>query len=149
MGFDRIDICPKYAFPAHGVDQPNFHTRQVDVCREQVNALAVVQNTVAVRHGRVVDHILHHIRQRHGQLVRLRVAEGKRQEALRIGIDQQDPFVFLCKPDSEVSGGCGFTHAAFLVRHRNYFAIRYMGFLLCINLAACGEADGYVKLGII
>ena len=90
--------------------------------------------------------ILHHIRQRHGQLVRLRVAEGKRQEALRIGIDQQDPFVFLCKPDSEVSGGCGFTHAAFLVRHRNYFAIRYMGFLLCINLAACGEASGYVRV---
>jgi hypothetical protein len=36
-----------------------------------------------------------------------------------------------------------------LVRHRDHFAIRHMGFLLCINLAACGEADGYVKLGII
>jgi len=31
-----------------------------------------------------------------------------------------------------------------LVRHRDHFAIRHMGFLLHINLAACGEASGYV-----
>ena len=146
MWFDRIDICPQHAFPAHGVDQPNLHAGQFNVRRKQVNALAMVQNTVAVRHGRVVDHILHHIRQRHGQLIRLRVAEGKRQGALRIGVDQQDPLVLLCQSDAEIGGGRGFTHASLLVRHRDHFAIRHMGFLLYIDLAACGEAGGYVRV---
>ena len=109
----------------------------------------MVQNAVAVRHGRVVDHILHHIRQRHGQLVRLRVADGKRQRSLCVCVDKQTPFVFLRKPDSEVGGCCGFTNAAFLVRHRDHFAIRHLGFLLYIDLAACGEADGYVNFGMI
>ena len=49
MGLDRIDICPQHAFPAHGVDQPNFHAGQLNVRREQVNALTVMQNTAAVR----------------------------------------------------------------------------------------------------
>ena len=146
MGLDRIDICPQYALSAHSVDEPNFHARQVDVRREQVYAFAMVQNTVAVRHGRVVDHILHHIRQRHGQLIRLRIAERKRQGALRIGVDQQDPLVLLCQSDAEIGGGRGFAHAAFLVCHCDHFAIRHMGFLLCINLAACGETDGYVRV---
>ena len=146
MGLDRIDICPQHAFPAHGVDQPNFHAGQLNVRREQVNALTVMQNTAAVRNRGIVDHILHHIRQRHGQLIRLRIAERKRQGALRIGVDQQDPLVLLCQSDAEIGGGRGFAHAAFLVCHCDHFAIRHMGFLLCINLAACGETDGYVRV---
>ena len=79
MGLDRIDICPQHAFPAHGVDQPNFHAGQLNVRREQVNALTVMQNTAAVRERGIIDHILHDVRQRNGQLIRLRVAEGERQ----------------------------------------------------------------------
>ena len=60
-------------------------------------------------------------------------------------VNEQYPLVLLGKPDAEVGGGRGLAHAALLVRHRNHFAIRHMGFLLCINLAACGEADGYVR----
>lgn len=37
------------------------------------------------------------------------------------------------------------TYAALLVRHRDHFAIRHMGFLLYIDLATCGGADGYVR----
>ena len=36
MGFDRIDICPQHAFPAHGVDQPNLHAGQFNVRWQQV-----------------------------------------------------------------------------------------------------------------
>ena len=149
MGLDRMDICPQHAFPAHGVDEPNFHARQVDVSREQVYAFAMVQNTVAVRHGRVVDHILHDVCQRDGQLIRLRIAEGEGQRALCICVDEQHPLVLPGKSDAEIGGGRGFAHAALLVRHRDHFAIRHMGFLLHINLAACDEADGYVILGTI
>ena len=144
MGFDRIDICPQHAFPAHGVDQPNLHAGQFNIRREQVNTLTVVQNTAAVRNGGIVDHILHDVRQCNGQLIRFRVAEGEGQRALRVCVNEQHPLVLLGKPDAEVSGGRGFAHAALLVRHRDHFAIRHMGFLLCINLAACGEAGGYV-----
>ena len=146
MGLDRIDICPQHAFPAHGVDQPNFHAGQLNVRREQVNALTVMQNTAAVRERGIIDHILHDVRQRNGQLIRLRVAEGEGQRALRICVNEQYPFVLLGKSDAEVSGGRGFTHAALLVRHRDHFAIRHMGFLLYIDLAACGEAGGYVRV---
>ena len=48
------------------------------------------------------------------------------------------------KSDAEVGGGRGLAPAALLVRHRDHFAIRHMGFLLHMNLAACGAADGYV-----
>ena len=90
--------------------------------------------------------ILHDFRQRDGQFIRLRVAEGESQRALRVCVNEQHPLVLLGKPDAEIGGGRGLAHAALLVRHRDHFAIRHMGFLLCINLAACGEADGYVRV---
>ena len=145
MGLDRIDICPQHTFPAHGVDQPDLHAGQFDVCREQVNALAVMQNTAAVRNGGIVDHILHDVRQCDGQLIRLRVTEGEGQRTLCICINKQHPFVLLGKSDAEVGCSRGFAHTTLLVCYRNHFAIRHMGFLLCIKLAACGEADGYVE----
>ena len=74
-----------------------------------------MQNTVAVRERGIIDHILHDVRQRNGQLIRLRVAEGEGQRALRICVNEQHPFVLLGKSDAEVSGGRGFTHAALLV----------------------------------
>ena len=144
MGFDRIDICPQHAFPAYGVDQPDLHTGQFNVRRKQVNALAVMQNTAAVRNGGIVDHILHDVRQRDRQLIRLWVAEGEGQRALCVCVNEQHTLVLLGKPDAEVGGGRGFAHTALLVRHRDHFAIRHMGFLLYIDLAACCEADGYV-----
>ena len=54
MWLDSIDICPQHAFPAHGVDQPDLHAGQLNVRREQVNTLAVMQNTAAVRNGGIV-----------------------------------------------------------------------------------------------
>ena len=146
MGFDRIDICPQHAFPAHGVDQPNFHAGQLNVRREQVNALTVMQNTAAVRNRGIVDHILHDVRQCDGKFVRLRVAEGECQRALCVCVNEQHPLVLLGKPDAEVGCSRGFAHAALLVRYCNHFAIRHMGFLLYINLAACSEAGGYVRV---
>ena len=149
MGLDCMDICPQHAFPAHGVDQPELHAGQFNVRREQVNALTVMQNTAAVRDGGIVDHILHDVCQRDGQLIRLRIAEGEGQRALCICVDEQHPLVLPGKSDAEIGGGRGLAHAALLVRHRDHFAIRHMGFLLHINLAACDEADGYVILGTI
>ena len=79
----------------------------------------------------------------------LRIAEGEGQRALRICVNEQHSLVLPGKPDAEIGGGRGFAHAALLVRHRDHFAIRHMGFLLHINLAAWDEADGYVILGTI
>ena len=79
-----------------------------------------------------------------GVIQLLRIAEGESQRTLCICVDKQHPLVLPGKPDAEVGGGRGLAHAALLVRHRDHFAIRHMGFLLRINLAACGAADGYV-----
>ena len=79
----------------------------------------------------------------------LRIAEGEGQRALRICVNEQRSLVLPGKPDAEIGGGRGLAHAALLVRHRDHFAIRHMGFLLHINLAAWDEADGYVILGTI
>ena len=128
MGLDRMDICPQHAFPAHGVDQPELHAGQLNVRREQVNALTVMQNTAAVRDGGIVDHILHDVCQRNGQLIRLRVAEGEGQRALCICINEQHPLVLPGKPDAEIGGGRGFAYTTLLIRHRDHFAIRHMGF---------------------
>ena len=146
MRLDRIDICPQHTFPAHVVDQPDFHAGQLNVRREQVNAFTVMQNAAAVRDRAIVDHILHDVCQRDRQFIRLWVAEGEGQRALRVCVNEQHPLALLGKPDAEVGCGRGFAHAALLVRHCDHFAIRHMGFLLCINLAACGEADGYVQV---
>ena len=75
----------------------------------------------------------------------LRIAEGEGQRALRICVNEQHSLVLPGKPDAEIGGGRGLAHAALLVRHRDHFAIRHMGFLLHINLAAWDEADGYVE----
>ena len=61
---------------------------------------------------------------------------------MSICVNEQYLLILLGKPDPKVNGR-GFTYAALWVRHHNHFAIRYMGFLLWINLTACGEADGY------
>lgn len=112
MELYRIDICPQHAFTAHSVYEPNFHTRQFNVCRQQINALAVAQNTVAIRNRDIVNHVLHNICKRNGQFVRLGVTEGKRQRSLRVRVDQQNPFVFLRQPDTEICGRRGFAHAS-------------------------------------
>ena len=103
MGLYLVDICPQRPFTVHSVHQPDFHTRQCDIRRQQVNAFAVVQNTVTIGNRLVVNHRLYNVCKRNGQIVRFRITEGERQRILRVCVDQQDPFVFLCKPDSEVS----------------------------------------------
>ena len=79
-----------------------------------------------------------------GVIQLLRIAEGEGQRALCICADKQHPLVLPGKSDAEVGGGRALAHAALLVCHRDHFAIRHIGFLLRINLAACGAADGYV-----
>ena len=79
-----------------------------------------------------------------GVIQLLRIAEGEGQRTLCICVNEQHPLVLPGKTDAEVGGGRGLSHTALLVRHRDHFAIRHMGFLLHINLAACGEADDYV-----
>ena len=51
-------------FTAYGVNQPYF--QQFDVGREQVNALAVVQDTFLNIYGIVLNDVLHDGRERDG-----------------------------------------------------------------------------------
>ena len=63
-----------------------------------------------------------------GVIQLLRIAEGESQRTLCICVDKQHPLVLPGKSDAEVGGGRGLAHAALLVRHRDYFAIRHMVF---------------------
>lgn len=63
-----------------------------------------------------------------GVIQLLRIAEGEGQRALCICADKQHPLVLPGKSDAEVGGGRGLAPAALLVRHRDHFAIRHMGF---------------------
>ena len=59
-------------------------------------------------------------------------------------IAKQNLLVLLCQSDAEIGGGRVFAYAAFLVRHRNHFAIRHLGFspLQRFSRLQCG---GYVE----
>ena len=59
--------------------------------------------------------MLHSVRQRKGQLVRLGIAQADRQAALRVSVDQQDFLSGLRQPDSQVGTGRCLANAAFLV----------------------------------
>ena len=79
-----------------------------------------------------------------GVIQLLRIAEGEGQRALCICVNEQHPLVLPGKPDAEVGGSRGFAHAALLFVTAITLQFAIWVFLLCINLAACGEADGYV-----
>ena len=80
-----------------------------------------------------------------GVIQLLRIAEGEGQRALCICVDKQHPLVLPASPMPRLAVVVVLPTPPLLIRHRDHFAIRHMGFLLHINLAAWDEADGYVE----
>ena len=91
----------------------------MDVRRHQVYALWVVQDTLAGTKRLIHQDTPHSVRQRKGQLVRLRIAQADRQATLRVSVDQQDFLSSLRQTDSKIGTGSGFANAALLVGNGN------------------------------
>ena len=65
--------------------------------------------------------------------------------ALGVYVRQQDPLAAQRKTGPKVIDGGAFADAILLVRHTDDFRFAISGFLLPKDLAACDEADGYVR----
>ena len=60
-------------------------------------------------------------------------------------IQKQNLFVVQCNASPQVIDGGAFTNAAFLVHYTYHIGFRHIGVsCLSVDLAACGETDGYV-----
>jgi len=73
--FHFIDAGFQHAFTAYGVNQPYFQPRQLNVGREQVNALVMVQDASGNIGGFIINDVLHDSRERVGQAVWAAVTE--------------------------------------------------------------------------
>ena len=62
--FYLMDAGFQHAFTAYGVYQPYFQSRQLNVRREQVNALVMVQDALGNIDGLIINDVLHDSRER-------------------------------------------------------------------------------------
>ena len=113
LSLKRIQILPQNGLTAHGVHQRDLHAGELDVSRHQVNALRVVQDTLAGTQRLVHQDTSHRVGQGKGQLVRLRVAPADCQTVLRVPVDQQHFLPGLRQPDPQVRAGGCLANAAF------------------------------------
>ena len=119
LSLERVQVLPQDGLTAHGVHQGDLHAGELDVCGHQVNALRVVQDTLAGAQRLVHQDTAHRVGQSKGQLVRLGMAQADGQAALRVSVDQQDFLSGLRQTDSKIGTGGGFANAALLVGNGN------------------------------
>ena len=115
LPLERVQILPQDGLTAHGVHQGDLHAGELDVSGHQVNALRVVQDTLAGAQRLVHQDTAHRVGQGKGQLVRLGVAQADGQAALRVPVDQQHFLPGLRQPNPQVRAGGCLANAAFLV----------------------------------
>ena len=115
LPLERVQILPQDGLTAHGVHQGDLHAGELDVSGHQVNALRVVQDTLAGAQRLVHQDTAHRVGQGKGQLVRLGVAQADGQAALRVPVDQQHFLSGLRQPNPQVRAGGCLANAAFLV----------------------------------
>ena len=89
LSLERVQILPQDSLTAHGVHQGDLHAGELDVCGHQVNALRVVQDTLARAQRLVHQDTAHRVGQGKGQLVRLGVAQADGQAGLGVSVHQQ------------------------------------------------------------
>ena len=95
-----IRVLPKDGLTAHGIHQRDLHAGELDVGGHQVNALRVVQDTLAGAQRLVHQDTAHRVGQGKGQLVRLGVAQADSQAALWVPVNQQHFLPGLRQPDA-------------------------------------------------
>ena len=80
----------QHLFPVHAVDEGNFQPCQLDVSRDQVNALCMVQDAFTGRNTLIVHGLYHQGGKGGGQFIGLLPAHADGQAALRVSVHQQD-----------------------------------------------------------
>jgi len=109
----------QHLFPVHGVDKGHFQPCQFDVCRNQVNALCMMQDALTGLDGLVIHGFCHQGGKSDGQFIGLLPAHADGQAALWVGVHQQDFFALHRQPDAQIFTGSGLAGAAFLVDDGN------------------------------
>ena len=71
LAFGTVQHLFEHLFPVHAVHKGNFHSCQLDVSWDKVNALRMVQDALTGLDGLVVHGFLHKGGQCGGQLIRL------------------------------------------------------------------------------
>ena len=105
----------EHLFPVQAIDKGNFQPCQFDVCRNQINALCMVQDAFTGRNTLIVHGFCHQGGKGRGQFIGLLPAHADGQAALWVSVHQQDFFAFHRQPDAQIFTGGGFAGTAFLV----------------------------------
>ena len=117
---------PHDRFTAHGIDQRDLQRRQLDICRQQINAGIVMQDTLSGTDWLVGDDLAHQVGQGGGKLVRLGPSQHLRQVPLGVCVHQKDFFTLPRKTNGK-AGGCGsLADAAFLVCKGDSFHFKHL-----------------------
>ena len=91
-------------------------------------------------------HAAHDVGEGQEEVVRLALAQHFGQVALRATSSSKTFFPSSAKPAPSIDSGA-FADAALLIRYTYHLGFRYIGVpSFSIDLAACGETDGYVRV---
>ena len=96
--FAPVQHLFEHLFPVHAVDKGNFQPCQFDVCRNQVNALCMVQDAFTGWNALVVHGFCHQGGKGGGQFIGLLPAHADGQAALRVSVHQQDFLPSIASP---------------------------------------------------
>ena len=103
----RLQVLLEYLFPGHRIDERNLHSSQLDVGRDKIDVLGMMQNSFTWLNLLILYNTAHGCRQRKGQFVRLGEAQRDRERALGVRIHQQDALTLLGKTYAKIgTGGC-------------------------------------------
>ena len=109
----------QHLFPVHAVDKGNFQPCQFNVCRNQVNALCMVQDAFTGRNALVIHGFCHQGGKGSGQFIGLLPAHADGQAALRVSVHQQNFLALHRQTDAQIFTGGGLASAALLVDDGN------------------------------
>ena len=139
-----VHILTQHRFPAHYVHQSYLYGGQAAVSRHKVKALMVAHDLRVVAGHCPGHNVVHGVGKGQGQVVGLALAQHLGQITLGVYVQQQDFLSFQRKTGPQVIDRCAFANSALLICYTQHFRFRHLGFPPFIDLAACGETDGYV-----
>ena len=128
--FDCVNVLPQYRFPAHGIDQTDFHRRQTPVSGNKVESLMMLYDLWMIAAADTCYDIAHNIAQCQRQIIRLSQPQHFRKVSLGIYIHKQNLFAVCGQTCAEIKYRGTFTHTALLVGNSNDFCFCQGVFLL-------------------
>ena len=131
-----IHILAQHCFPAHHVHQPYLYGRPAAILRYKVKAFVVMHDLQVAAGHCPRYYIIQDVDQSQGQVMELALAQHLGQVPLGGHVQQQDQLP-SCRR------WC-FSNAALLILCAYHLCFAIWGVSPFIDLAACGETDGYV-----